>query len=315
MFITMPTHIIQSPEWGKFKTAYGTPSVTAGKIQYTLHKIPFSSAYYAYCGKVNPFDIDWELLEKSLKEHECIAINFDVPNVIKGSPEEQAAVIIFEERCTPSPKNTFATHTILLDISKAEDELLADMHSKARYNIRYAQKKGVEVHEGNSLADFETFAKLLKETAVRQKYYIHPTVYYQKIWEQFHPAGMAHIVTAYVKNKPVSSWMLFSYQNTLYYPYGGSADEYQNLFPNELVCWEAIKLGKRLGCTSFDMWGSASDPKDTDDAWHGFTNFKIKFGGKLVEYINSYDYALNRPMYAMFNTANDLRWKILKALK
>jgi len=308
-------HVIQSPEWGKFKTVYGTPAVRVENIQYTIHKVPFTSNYYAYCGKVNPFEIKWDLLEKSLKENNCLAINFDVPNVLKGSSEEKDALAIFTQTSEKSPKNTFAKFNILLDISGDDETILSKMHPKARYNIKYAQKKEVTVKHGETLEDFEVFYQLLKDTSERQKYYIHPRAYYKKIWELFYPLGLVHLVTAYYKDKPLSSWMLFTYQNVLYYPYGGSSTEYQNFFPNELVCWEAIKVGKALGCTTFDMWGAAEDAGNKNDPWFGFTNFKLKFGGRHVEYIDSFDFIINRPMYLMFNTANDLRWKLLKVLK
>ena len=304
-------HIVQSPEWGEFKTNYGTKAVRSGNIQYTVHKIPFTSSYFGYCPKVNPFDIDWEQLEMSAKENNCININFDIPNIIKGTSEETSALEILVAKCVKSPKDTFAKYNIVLDIARTDEQLLSNMHKKHRYNLGQAQKHGITVERNN----FETFYDLLAQTAERQKYYIHPKIYYQKLWETLNPKGMAHVLTAVHNNQALASWMLFTYQNVLYYPYGGSASQGQNLFPSTLVCWEAIKLGKELGCTSFDMWGAAKDVNDTNDPWHGFTNFKMKFGGKHVEYIRSYDFVLNETMYNMFNFANDLRWKILKTLK
>ena len=65
----------------------------------------------------------------------------------------------------------------------------------------------------------------------------------------------------------------------------------------------------------FDMWGAANDPKNEKDPWFGFTNFKLKFGGEFVEYIESYDYVVNKPVYMLFNFAQKIRWKILKLIK
>jgi len=109
--------------------------------------------------------------------------------------------------------------------------------------------------------------------------------------------------------------MLFVYDKTLYYPYGGSSEDHKNLFGSNMVAWEAMKLGKDYDCDTFDMWGAAEDPNDTTDPWHGFTNFKMKFGGKHVTYMDSYDLVINPMMYNMFNLANTIRWKILNAIK
>ena len=312
----MTNHIVQSSEWAGFKNAYGTKTVQCGEIFYSKHQIPFSPYFVAYCPKVNPFLIDWENLKKSLKNEKCASINFDVPNVAKNSPEAKNAQTLFQsQQCIKSPKETFAGSTIILDLTKTEDELLKNLHPKHRYNMRLAQKNGVIIERAKNLSDFETFFDLLDATSLRQKYYIHPKHYYQKIWETLSPKGMCHILTAKSGGEALSSWMLFSYNQVLYYPYGGSSDKLQNLFPSNLLGWEAIKFGQELGCTSFDMWGASKNINDQTDPWWGFTNFKLKFGGRLVEFMGSYDFVANYKVYKMFNLANTLRWKILKLIR
>ncbi|KKS16628.1 MAG: Methicillin resistance protein [candidate division WWE3 bacterium GW2011_GWA1_41_8] len=311
----MALHIVQSPEWGKFKSSYGTPAVRVGEVQYTIHKIPFTSIYYAYCPKVDPLRIDWEPLKASLSENSCIAINFDVPNIIKGSQQESAATAVLSDKCIPAPRETFASSNIILDLTSPDEELLSNMHKKHRYNLGLAQRKGVTVRTGETEEDFDAFYTLLKDTSVRQKYYIHPRIYYKKLWDMLHPVGIVHMLTAYYEEKVLASWMLFIYDNVVYYPYGGSSEEHKNLFASTLVAWETIKLGKEKECHTFDMWGAAKNPEDESDTWHGFTSFKLKFGGKFVDYIGSYDWVLNKPLYDTFNFAQDVRWKILKTLR
>jgi len=308
-------HIVQSQEWAEFKNAYGTQTVRCGKIFYSKHQIPFSPYFVAYSPKVNPFVIDWEKLRGSLKNEKCVSVNFDVPNVVKNSPEAKNAETIFRGRCIKSPKNTFAGSTVILDLNKTEDELLKNLHPKHRYNMKLAQKNGVMIEKAKSLADFEVFFDLLYVTSLRQKYYIHPKHYYQKIWEILSPKGMCHILTAKFNGGALSSWMLFIYNNVLYYPYGGSSDNLQNFFPSNLLGWETIRFGKELGCASFDMWGACKNINDQTDPWWGFTNFKLKFGGQIVEFMDSYDFVVNKKVYKMFNLANNLRWKILKLIR
>ncbi|HLC93510.1 MAG TPA: hypothetical protein VJG85_00675, partial [Patescibacteria group bacterium] len=130
----MATHIVQSPEWGKFKTEYGTKAVRVGEVQYTIHRVPFTSVSYAYSPKVDPFKVDWDKLKDSLNENSCIAINFDVPNIIKGSDQEEHATDVFEDKCLKAPRDTFATSNILLNLTQSEEDLLNKMHKKHRYN-------------------------------------------------------------------------------------------------------------------------------------------------------------------------------------
>lgn len=309
------THLVQSPEWGEFKSSFGTPAVRVGIIQYTKHKIPFTNLFYGYCPKVNPSDINWKEIEKSAKENHCININFDVPNVLKGSSKGKSAVETLQKNCRQAPKSTFARHNILLDITKSEEEILGNMHTKHRYNISYAQRKGVRVEKAKNQQDFEDFYNLTRETVERQKFYTHPKSYFQKIWDLMNPKGICHILIGKYENEALAAWLFFTYEGILYYPYGGSSEKHKNLQASSLIAWEGIKLGKKLGCHTFDMWGASDDPNDKSDPWYGFTNFKLRFGGRFVEYIDSYDLVVNKPMYYAFGLANFVRWKILNLLK
>lgn len=307
------THIMQSSEWGKFKTKMGTPAIKVGGIQYTKHKIPFTNNYYAYAPKVNPNKINWLALEKSLKENNCINLNFDVPNILEGSKKEG----VFKSKCVKAPRDTFATANVLLDISKPKEELLKNMHKKHRYNIRYAERNDIKVRVGTTKKDLDIFYKLLDETAKREKFYAHSKEYFEKLWESLRTENkeIAHIVIAEHKREPLTAWMVFTYDGVLYYPYGGSTTKKRNLQHSMAAAWAAIELGKDKGCKTFDMWGAAEDPKDKSDPWYGFTRYKMKFGGKHVKYANSYDYVIDKTMYQLFNNANKLRWKILNFIK
>lgn len=313
----MRSHIVQSPEWGEFKTNYGTTAVRVGNVQYTVHKIPLVNRNYAYCPKINPAEIKWDPLVKSLEENSCITIKFDVPYVLAGGSEETSAKKVFEEKenVKKSAKSTFTQYNIILDISKTEDELLAQMHKKHRYNIKYAQKNGVKVRETKSDEDFEVFLKLQRETAERQRFLIHPDDYYRGIWQTLGSKGMVRLLIAEHDSDALAAWMFFVYEGVLYYPYGGSSDKKRNLFASNLIAWEGIKLGKSLGCDVFDMWGACEDPNDESDPDWGFTNFKIRFGGEHIKYMDSYELVLDKKLNTLFNLTYPVALKLLKTIK
>ncbi|MEK7507126.1 MAG: peptidoglycan bridge formation glycyltransferase FemA/FemB family protein, partial [Patescibacteria group bacterium] len=68
--------------------------------------------------------------------------------------------------------------TVVIDLTQSEDELLAAMHHKTRYNIKVAERHGVTVGESE---DIEAFWKLMKKTTAREKFSSHPREYYQKL--------------------------------------------------------------------------------------------------------------------------------------
>lgn len=312
----MARHVLQSELWEKFKNSYGTPTVRVGEnMFYTKHKIPFSSYFYAYSPRVNPFDIDFDKVKASLEENSCVAIQFDVPNITIDSSNAQKAVELFNNKCVLSERHEFAKGNFYVDLTKSEEELFDNMHKKHRYSVRYAKEKGVVIRQSTNDKDFEIFFKLYSETGKRAKFFARSRSYMEKVWHTFKEAGCGYFIIAEFEGKPLTAWLLIKFGDVLYYPYGGSTVENRNLQPSCLVGWEAIMLGKKLGCKLFDMWGASENIEDRSDPFHGFSIFKAKFGAKHVVYIPSYDLVINPAAYKLFITANNIRWKLLGLLR
>ncbi len=315
------THVIQSWEWGEFRQKLGTTVLRYGifennklttAFQLTLHPIPFTSQYVGYLPKGPiPNKQLATALRKIGEEYRCAFIKLE-PHIPADAP-----LYSVYPSFLPSPKPLFTKYNFVLDISPTEEELLKNMHSKTRYNIRLAEKKGVTVKEYTNQKGFNEFLKLHFETTERQKFHSHNENYHQKAWETLLEAGVARVLIAYYKKKPLSAWMLYTFKDTLYYPYGGSSTEYKEVMANNLIAWEAIKLGQRLGMKQFDMWGALGPHADQNDPWQGFHRFKQGYGGKLVEYLGTYDLVFNDPLYWGFNLVDrftGLKVLMLKAL-
>jgi lipid II:glycine glycyltransferase (peptidoglycan interpeptide bridge formation enzyme) len=60
------------------------------------------------------------------------------------------------------------------------------------------------------------------------------------------------------------------------------------------------------------MWGAMGTTPDTKDPWYGFHRFKEGYGGKLTEFIGSFDLVINRKMYIAYQILDKLRWTILR---
>ena len=304
------THVIQSWEWGEFRENLGIPVLRYGlyengklvkAFQLTLHKIPFTDKFVGYLPKGPLPNSD---LAKALKEigHEnsCAFIKVE-PHVI-ATPDLIQGKQSLDKSFIPSPKPLFTKYNFILDLTKPEDQLLKDMHSKTRYNIKVAQKHGVKVEERVDNEAFKIYLKLYFETTKRQGYHGHNENYHRKVWEILKKEKMATLVMATLKNEPLTAWMLLKFKDTLYYPYGGSSIKHREVMANNLVAWEAIKLGKKLGLKKFDMWGALGPDADPNDPWYGFHKFKLGYGGKLMEYIGTFDLVFNWPIYIIFTT-------------
>ena len=190
------------------------------------------------------------------------------------------------------------------------------MKPKTRYNIRLAEKKGVVIEEDNSDEAFEEFQKLTQETTSRQHFFAHGRKYRKLMWETMRSAGMAHLLIARLPQQPVlSTWVLFFFNGTGYYPYGASSSQNRELMASNLLAWEALKLAKKSGCKMFDFWGSLGPEPDTKDPWYGFHKFKEGYGGNLTEFVGTWDLVLNPIIYTIYSMGDKLRWLLLRSFR
>ncbi len=314
------SHVIQSWEWGEFRKKTGLDLVRMGHFegnrllaayQLTYHLVPFFKQKIGYLPKgPMPFVEMVEALRDNGKKYNAAFIKLE-PNVIKDQKSDIGSQMK-KMGLTLSNKPLFTKYNFLIDLTKSGQQLLSAMHPKTRYNIGLAQKYGVEVYESVNNVDFEIYLKLYFETTKRQKYFGHTREYHKLIWETLMPAGLARVLIARYKGKPLVAWMLFNFRDTLYYPYGGSSIEYREVMASNLIAWEAIRLGKKMKLKVFDMWGALAPNASQSDPWYGFHRFKAGYGPAHVEYIGTYDLILRNALYKTLNAADKLRWWMLR---
>lgn len=191
-------------------------------------------------------------------------------------------------------------NTVLLDLSLPEEELLARMKQKTRYNIRLAGKKGVKVRQGN-LADLPMLYRLYVETSRRDGFIIRQEDYYRFVWETFmhatpdrpSPEGnsspYAFPLVAEVEGQPVAGLFLFCFAGRAYYLYGMSSSAHREKMSNYLLQWEAVRRAKAAGCRIYDLWGAPDEFNEQDRLWNVF-RFKEGFGGSVVRTLGAWDY-------------------------
>ena len=193
-------------------------------------------------------------------------------------------------------KNTF-----WLDLTQSEDELLANMKQKTRYNIRLAEKKGVKVRQGSG-KDFEVIYEMYAATSARDGFIIRPKEYYFNLWDTFMEAGIAVPLIAEVQDEPVGALFLFHFNQKSYYLYGMSRDVHREKMPSYILQWEAIKLSKTLGIKIYDLWGAPDVFNPTDRMW-GVYKFKEGLGGDLKQTIGAFDYPTSKLAYKIIQEA------------
>jgi len=318
-------HPLQSYEWGEFREKTGIKVIRRGLFEngaltdaftLTLHSIPKTSFTIGYMPKTRlPQKWIIEELKKIGKEYKCIFIQCE-PN-IQNSDETKGKLLSLSFK--PSTHPLFTRFTFILDLKPTEDELLKNLHPKTRYNIRVAQRHGVTIAEKNTEDAFTVYQELTEQTTKRQKFFAHTPSYHQIQWKTLlheakspYNALSSHLFTATYNKKVLAAWILFVFKDTLYYPYGASSNEHREVMASNLIMWEAIKYGKKLGLKKFDMWGALGPDPDVSDTWYGFHKFKQGYRPDHIEFVGSYDYVLNPILYRTYSTLDKLRWLLLR---
>ena len=320
------THPLQSWDWGDFLSTQGHKVYRLGVFEnkkithgYTInfHTIPNIGL------KVGVFQrgpkLDQEMLTniaKIARDENAIFVKIE-PEVVQKTYDDfenvsSNNISMDFPNLVVSPKVAFYPHSYVMDLKKSEDQLLEKMHSKTRYNIKVANRHNVQIVEMTNDQGFEIYLKLLFDTTRRQGFYLHSEKYHRDLWKTLKKTGMVHIMLAQFEGQTLSAFMLFAYKDRLFYPYGSSSDEHREVMASTLLMWESIKLGKSLGCKSFDMWGSLGPNAKESENGYGFHRFKQGFGGQLVQFVGTYDLVINQPYYQIYNLVDKYRWKFLR---
>jgi len=301
----------QTSFWGEFRKSWGNEVLETKYGILTLHKLPLTNY------KIGMFIKGPEPNQPMLTDLKGIGRKYKLvfiklePNVgwefpISGpkSSIKSKLIKLLKQNGAVQGKTLFTPTTFQIDLSPSEEELMKGFSSKTRYNIRLAERKGVIVKENGSDKAFSKYLELTRETVGRQGFFAHTEKYHRLMWNILKKAGIARLMVATYQGEIITTWILFAWKDFLYYPYGASTEKHKEVMANNLMMWEAIKFGKKLGLTTFDLWGR--------EEGKGFTKFKEGFSPKVIEFLGTWDLIINKPLYMIYKIAEYIRWPVLK---
>lgn len=319
------SHPLQSWAWGEFKENNGAQVERLGffdggkmikGVQVIFSRLPMVNYWIGYVPKgVMPDETQINALNTLAQKHHAIYVKLE-PDVAQPVAAVNSAFNqvqqFLEKNGAVRGKPLFTKYDFWLDLTPTEDELFEALHSKTRYNIRLAIKKGVQIVENTTAEGMEAYIKLMEETTKRQGFYNHTADYFRQLLK-FFPREQLRIFHAVYEGQVLTAWIIFNFNGRLYYPYGASSNNYREVMPNNLMMWEVIRFGKSQGCKMFDMWGSLGPEPDKTDPWYGFHRFKAGYNPVLVEYIGTFDLIYQPQLYQTFNVLDKWRWRFLRA--
>ena len=247
------------------------------------------------------YDLCWESYWAKEKDY------FDDFVHWKGEPEVKTQEMRFNFNTInwnfkKSLSNILPSNTIYVDLLKKNEEILADMKPKTRYNIGLAYKKGVVV-KSSDIENIDIWYKLYKETAKRNNILVNDIKYFTAVLsartnDVRSPAEVKLLIAEY-NNQPLAAMFLVITGNRGTYLYGASSSENRNLMATYALQWEAIKISKASGCSEYDMFGVSPNP-DPNHPLYGLYRFKTGFGGEIYHSLGCWDYPLDVEKHRYF---------------
>ena len=320
-------HPVQTWEWGDFQESQGHKVYRLGVFDqqkivsaYTVsfHQIPHTNFSIGTLLRGPTIDQDMiKNVKKIAQKENAIFVKIEPDDIEKIYDNKyqllkNKSILLDFPSLVTSPKVAFYPHSFIIDLTETEDQLLANMSQKTRYNIKIANRYGVSITHSTSDEDFETYLKLLFDTTKRQGFYLHSESYHRHQWSILKSTGMVEIFLASYQGKTLAAFMIFKVKDRLFYPYGASLDLHREVMAPTLLMWETIKYGQSLGLKTFDMWGCLGPDANASQPGFGFHRFKQGYGGNLVQFVGTYDLVINPQLYKLYNFIDKYRWKLLR---
>lgn len=314
---------LQSWEWGQWQEKLGREVYRfkmvddAGNFmaaaQLIKMPLPFGQ-YYLYAPYGPVADLGWKIenlnfLFQELKKKFVGCVFFRIEP--KNEPLPAA-----NRQLLTKTKNIQPGKTLVIDLTKPEEELLAAMHHKTRYNIRLAQKHGCEVQDefvvspGHGLY-YQEAVELIIKTSRRQGFAGYPKSYYYQLID-FFALGKAgelklHIYKVLYRKQLLASAIMLDFGAARTFLFGGSSDEHRNVMAPYLLHFQAMLDAKAQGKSVYDFWGAETAGGEQP----GFVRFKMGFGGQLVSYTGAVDVICRSGWYGWYKLLRKIN-KILR---
>ena len=291
----------------------GRPRAAAMALKRRLPRLPFSILYVPK-GPILDYENDalrrhvLALLEDLARNEGAIFVKVDPDVALSRGPEpgeetpsplgRQFKEELKERGWRFSDDQIQFRNSVELPLDRSEEDLLADMKSKTRYNIRLAGRKDVVVRPGTP-DDFPAILRMYETTAERNEFTIRPGDYYLDAWQSLYDAGMAQPLIAEYEGMPLGAVIVIAYGGRAIYMYGASNNKERNRMPNYLLQWEAIRWAKEHGCDVYDFWGAPDEFVESDSMW-GVWRFKSGFNGQIVRHVGAWDFPARPLLHSIY---------------
>jgi CelD/BcsL family acetyltransferase involved in cellulose biosynthesis len=173
------------------------------------------------------------------------------------------------------PPSSLAFHGHVIELDRNPDALFKRLDGATRRGIRKAQDARLQIEFGSSAESLREFCRLHCRTRRRHGLPPQPRRFFDNIGRFVLAQRHGFVVTARLESRSVAAAVFFHHGRRALFKFGASDYRFQQMRPNNLVMWEALKrladegfASLHLGRTSLATEGLFVTDTDRAAGWH-----------------------------------------------
>lgn len=244
-------------------------------------------------------------IKEQAKENHCVFVRVR-PQITETEKNHK----LFKDLgLRPAPMYLSVEFAGILDISKPEEEILANAAQGLRRKIRKAEKNNITVSVSEDPKDIHEFYQIELETAKRHKFVEFSESFLTKQFEAFAKYGQVKLYTAKLGDEILAQNFMIFYGNEASYHYGVSTQLGTQYSGAPLLHMQAMRDARERGIKRYNFWG-ITGLDETKHRFYGVSQFKRSFGVEELKYLHAHDLVINKAKYRLNYAVEKLRAKI-----
>jgi len=312
----MNEHFLQSEDWEKYEKLEGKTTFREKGENFNalviLNHTPLGNYLYLPYGPTLNEKVPKKSLNEALKALKTLAKNKNAYAIrIEPTIALEASKIakIAKNLKTTSKKShdLDPKDTWVLDLDIPEEELLDGIEKTKVRNWKNRANKNISIRTTKNPEEIGILTKFLKEIGEKDNFTPQDenhlknqlksgfaTLYICEVEEPENPENPEKLIKI-----PIGASLIYDFKDTRYYAHAATDSEHRKLRAGNILLVQMILDAKNGGKKFFDFWGITKST-DENHPWYGFTQYKMSFGGREVNYSGTYDIILNPVKYRLY---------------
>jgi hypothetical protein len=230
---------------------------------------PYQKSLSTYGGPIYSFEHE-DVAQRLLLELKSLARKKNFSVYIKSGPKTKPQVyqgLGFKVNTIP---------TLLINVSKTEEELWSELENRIKRNIKKAWKEDITVHINE--VSFDELIRIYKELSLEKKLHFQGNEYFKRLEKLVFSSSDNRIFYAKKGNTVVSAMTVLCFKDTINPWFGATSREYIKTGAGSLVYWEILKYASLKGYKLYDFLGLDVGP---------IAFYKKGFGGYEEEVVHA----------------------------